>query len=156
MKDAARNARNIKVLPLICIAISVGLLLAGLWPFGFFPKNNVQWIDGQSGLRFDKYGIAYSKEPLFAPGGAIDIARSFTVSTEVRPSQEASDSLPRILSAHDDDGRELFFLSQWRDELIVRIFIGETYFHILDTYIGGLSCRRAQRLEMGMLWHVNE
>jgi VanZ family protein len=114
----------------ICIVLSLGLLFVGLWPFRFRPANNVHQIDGQSGLRFDKYGIAYGKAPLFTPGGAIDLARPFTIRMEVQPREEPSGSIPRILSAHDDDWRELFFLGQWRDELILRILGEERFFHL--------------------------
>jgi len=113
----------------------------GLWPFRFVPKNNVQWIAGQPGLRFDKYGIVVGKAPLFTPGGAIDLARPFTLRMEVLPHEEPSGSIPRIVSAHDDDGRELFFLGQWRDELILRILEGERTFRLRyrETGAGGLK-----------------
>lgn len=88
----------------------MGLLIGGLLPFRFVPKNNVQWIDGQSDLRFDKHGIGFGKEPLFIPGGAIDLTRPFTIRMELLPREEPSNSIPRILSAHDADWRELFFL----------------------------------------------
>ena len=53
MKYPPEIPGNGKLLPLLCLAISLGLLLAGLWPFQFRPANNVHWIDGQPGLRFD-------------------------------------------------------------------------------------------------------
>jgi hypothetical protein len=60
---------------------------------------------------------------------------------EVRPREEPSSSLPRILSAYDDDGRELFFLGQWRAELILRILKEERSFHLryCETGAGGLQ-----------------
>ena len=141
MTGLAKKTRNRMLLPVTCLAISIGLLLAGLWPFRFVPKNNVQWIDGQSGLRFDIYGIVCGKEPLFTPGGAIDLARPFTIRMEVLPRVEPDGSIPRILSAHDDDRRELFFLGQWRDELILRILEEERFFHLQyrETDVVGLQ-----------------
>jgi VanZ family protein len=141
MKEPTKKARNRKLLPLVCLVISMGLLIAGLWPFRFFPGNNVQWIDGRSGLRFDKYGIVSGKGPLFAPGGAIDLARSFTIRMAVLPREEPSGSIPRILSVHDDAWRELFFLGQWRDELILRILEAERFFRLRyrETGAGGLQ-----------------
>ncbi len=130
MKTPLGKGGNRRLLPLICLAISMGLLFAGLWPFRFRPANNVHWIGGAPGLRFDKYGIASSKEPLFAPGGVIDLALPFTIRMEVRPREEPSGSLPRILSAYDGDGRELFFLGQWRSEVILRILKEERLFHL--------------------------
>jgi VanZ family protein len=139
--EPTKRARNIKFLPLVCLAISIGLLVVGLWPFRFIPKNNVRWIDGQPGLRFDRYGIVYGKEPLFTPGGAIDLAQPFTIRMDVLPREIPSGSIPRILSAHDEEGRELFFLGQWRDKLILRILEGERFFHLRyrETGAGGLQ-----------------
>lgn len=141
MKEPTKKARNRKLLLLVCLVISVGLLIAGLWPFRFVPKNNVQWIDGQPGLRFDKYGIVRGKEPLFTPGGAIDLARPFTLRMDLLPREEATDSIMRILSTHDEEGRELFFLGQWQNELILRILERERYFHYRyrETGAGGLQ-----------------
>jgi VanZ family protein len=113
---------------ILCIAISLGLLFVGLWPFRFRPANNVHRIAGQPGLRFDKYGIVVGEEPLFTPGGAIDLTRPFTLRMDLLSSEEPSRSIPRILSAHDEEGRELFFLGQWRDALILRILEGERTF----------------------------
>lgn len=134
------RSSNGKVLPVICIALSLGLLFAGLWPFRFRTANNVRWIGGSPGLRFDTYGIASGKEPLFGLGGAVDLALPFTIRMEVRPREEPSGSLPRILSAYDGDGRELFFLGQWRAGLVLRILERER-FHRLgyrETGAGGL------------------
>jgi VanZ family protein len=139
MKTPPGKDGNRRLLPLICLAISMGLLFAGLWPFRFRPANNVHWIGGAPGLRFDKYGIASGKEPLFAPGGPVDLALPFTIRMEVRPREEPSGSLPRILSAYDGDGRELFFLGQWRAELVVGILAGERLHRLIyrETGAGG-------------------
>jgi VanZ family protein len=135
------NGDHRPLLSLICLAISVGLLFAGLWPFRFRPANNVHWIVGSPGLRFDTYGIASGKEPLFAPGGPVDLALPFTVRMEVRPREEPSGSLPRILSAYDGEGRELFFLGQWRAGLVMRILEGERLYRLeyRETGAGGLQ-----------------
>ena len=125
----------------ICIALSLGLLFAGLWPFRFRTANNVRWIGGSPGLRFEPIGIVSGKVPLFGPGGPVDLALPFTLRMEVRPFEEPSGSLPRILSAYDGDGRELFFLGQWKSEVILRILKEERYFHIRsrETGAGGLQ-----------------
>ena len=141
MKTSSGTDRKRRLLQLICLTISLGLLFAGLWPFRFWPANNVHWIVGSPGLRFDTYGIASGKEPLFGPGGAVDLAHPFTLRMEVRPREEPSGFLPRILSAYDGKGRELFFLGQWKSELILRILKEERYFHIRsrETGAGGLK-----------------
>jgi VanZ family protein len=114
----------------ICIALSLGLLVAGLWPFRFRTVNNVHWIAGSPGLRFERFGIVAGTEPLFGPGGPVDLSLPFTLRMEVRPREEPSGSLPRIVSAYDAEGRELFFLGQWRSELILRILKEKRLFHL--------------------------
>jgi len=125
----------------ICIGLSLGLLVVGLWPFRFQTANNVRWIGGSPGLRFDAFGIVSGKEPLFGPGGAVDLALFFTLRMEMRPREEPSGSLPRILSAYDGEGRELFFLGQWRAGLVLRIFEGERFHRLKyrETGAGGLQ-----------------
>lgn len=65
----------------------------------------------------------------------------FTIRMEVRPREEPSGSLPRILSAYDIEGRELFFLGQWRASLVLRIFEGERLHRLRyrETGAGGLQ-----------------
>lgn len=125
----------------ICIALTLGLLFAGLWPFRFRTVNNVRWIEGEPGLRFEPFGIVSGKEPLFGAGGAVDLSLPFTLRMEVLPREEPSGSLPRILSAYDVEGRELFFLGQWRAALVLRILEGERLYRLKyrETGAGGLQ-----------------
>jgi hypothetical protein len=43
----------------ICFFVLIGILVAGLWPF-HAPKNQVRWLDRESGLSFSKYGSIVS------------------------------------------------------------------------------------------------
>ncbi len=86
-------------------------------------------MDGGPGLRFD-YGIVYGKEPIFTPGGAIDLSKPFTILMEVRAHAEPTEFVPRILSAYDANGCELFFVGQWRSGLVMRILEGERFFRL--------------------------
>jgi len=56
----------------------MGLLLAGLWPFDFYPKNNVQWIVDDNRLCSDRYGIAFIKRPVFSSTEGIDLSKPWT------------------------------------------------------------------------------
>ena len=52
-----------KLLAVVCLSLWLGLLGFGLWPFDFFPKNKVQWLQNQNGVHFDRYGQVYSTAP---------------------------------------------------------------------------------------------
>ena len=47
----------------ICICILVVILIAGLWPF-LPQKNDVEWLQGENGIRFGHRGIVVSTRPL--------------------------------------------------------------------------------------------
>jgi VanZ family protein len=101
--------------------ISIGLLLAGFWPFNFFPRNNVQWLPDQEALRFEQYGIAYSPQPFAVPGETLDFRIPILLGLKIRPLGEPGNSIPRILSICDDHYRELFVVGQWKNHLIIRL-----------------------------------
>jgi len=125
----------------VCIVLSLGLLIVGLWPFRFVPKNNVQWIAGQPGLRFDKYGIVVGKAPCSRPGApSISPGRSpcgWRYSPTRNRPVPSRESCPHTTTM----GAKLFFLGQWRDELILRILEGERTFRLRyrETGAGGLK-----------------
>ena len=39
----------------------MGILFFGLRPKGFNPANNVHWLVDQVGIRFNRFGIAYTR-----------------------------------------------------------------------------------------------
>jgi len=43
-----------------CLLLWIGLLVFGLWPFDFFLRNKVLWVDTGSGIVSDHYGQVYS------------------------------------------------------------------------------------------------
>jgi VanZ family protein len=155
-RSSMRTGTRIPTTVYICVALTLGLLFSGLWPFRFRTANNVRWIGGSHGLRFESFGIVSGKEPLFGPGGPVDLSLPFTLRMEVRPREEPSGSLPRILSAYDDNGRELFFLGQWRSELILRILKEERLFHLRyrEAGAGGLQKDVTRSIVMRSDHHV--
>jgi len=36
----------------ISLAVLISILVAGLWLFNFFPKNQVVWLANRDGVRF--------------------------------------------------------------------------------------------------------
>jgi VanZ family protein len=121
MNDDTVERKKIRFLPFLCITISIALLFAGLWPFNFFPKNNFRWLPDQEALRFGRYGIAYSSNPIAVPGETLDFRKSIIFELKIRPLGEPGNSIPRILSICDDHFRELFFVGQWKSHLIIRL-----------------------------------
>ena len=58
---------NRKILTLLTASIWIGIFITGLWPFDFFPKNQISWLRGGGGLRFVGYGQVYSSAPVVLP-----------------------------------------------------------------------------------------
>jgi hypothetical protein len=101
----------------------MGILLAGLWPFNFFPKNRVQWLPQQNGIHFADYGEIYGPEP--AP--AIErkpSPRSLSVELWVRGEADYRTYSP-ILSFDERTRRtwaERFVIAQSLSDLVVEQF----------------------------------
>ena len=47
-----------KVLGLLCAAVLIIILIAGLWPF-HAPKNQVSWLSNSNGPHFGEYGVVF-------------------------------------------------------------------------------------------------
>jgi len=62
-----RIALTLKILGLLCLAVGIGILSLGLWPFHTLP-NAVTWLDGCTGLRFGPNGTAISSGLIRPPG----------------------------------------------------------------------------------------
>ena len=95
-------------------ALVVVILVAGLRPFDFAPKNRVTHTVGQDGLRFSRPGIAYGAGEMRFGEGALTIEILF------KSGRGHSHGIARILSVSDADGNEIFFIGVWRSSIIVR------------------------------------
>jgi hypothetical protein len=116
------------------LAMTIGFLLAGLWPFNFSPKNRASWGSGGNGLYFDGTygpwkqsvgGIALSK-PLMVSSSIPPAEKgSFTIAIQLQPALNATNGVPHILSLVEKSGKELLYLGQWKNTLIVKWFGSE-------------------------------
>lgn len=52
------------VLAIALLTVLAIILLAGLWPFNFFPANNVAWLKSRNGLDFGRNPLVLSRTPL--------------------------------------------------------------------------------------------
>jgi hypothetical protein len=101
----------------------MGILLAGLWPFNFFPKNRVQWLPQQNGIHFADYGEIYGPEP--AP--AIErkpSPRSLSVELWVRGEADYRTFSPIVSLDERPRGTwaERFVIAQSLSDLVVEQF----------------------------------
>src|SRR5262249_15521543 len=46
-----------------CLVLWFGLMLAGLWPFDFWPSNRVEWLPAARGAHFEQDGQIYVQSP---------------------------------------------------------------------------------------------
>jgi hypothetical protein len=65
---SSRTAQAILVI--LCAANLCGVLIAGLSPFTSRPRNEVKWLENQSGLYFGEYASILSSAPLRWEGSA--------------------------------------------------------------------------------------
>ena len=117
-------------LTLACLAVLVGLLAAGLWPFNFRAENHVAQIPG-GGLKFsapsnsskrDRGGIVFTAAPLRCHATADCRKGEFSLEIALAAGSEASTCLKRILDLRWPDGSEAFCIAQWKASFIVRTF----------------------------------
>ena len=112
-----RNPEN-TITAVICIIISTGILLVGLWPFDFRPENKVSWLQDRDGVQFYGRSIIYSPIPFFQYSNIPN--KAISIEIWLQPKTEPNHYLPRILSFYDGQKFENLFVGQWKSELILR------------------------------------
>ena len=118
---------------LTCVSLLLcgALLLAGLWPFNFREQNRTIQLPDGKGLRFsapvrpsmkNRGGMVFTPTPLTCRPKDSCEAGELTIEIELSADSEESSCLKRIVELRQADGREAFFISQWKSWLIVRSF----------------------------------
>jgi hypothetical protein len=102
----------------ICIAILLVFIVAGFWPFNFFPKNKVEWLQDQNGVHFYGQGIIVSSDIGRKQEKPIFHNRSITLELRIRPLIETSNA-PNILTLYDGKTPDIFAVRQWRNHLVI-------------------------------------
>ena len=109
------------------MAILFGIIVFGLNPKDFGFSNEVSWITEQSGIRFGKYGLAYThpsnewieQNSLESGGFSIEIA--------LKPKSYHEEGFNIIFVIHDGKDRNQLLVGQWRSHIIV--MNGDDYNH---------------------------
>jgi len=107
----------------LSLAIVVGYLVVGLWPFDFRPHNRVHWLGNYPGLHFEPYSIAYDPAPLPAPpklGAIPGMSANFTVELWVATRREPANNVFGIVTIHDPRLPLDFVLGQWKQDFLLR------------------------------------
>src|SRR3984893_15539974 len=106
------------ILPITCILVTVGILVAGLWPFNPFPKNEVAWLPAGKGLEFGDHGIIFGSGLLRSvqPHG-----NSFcSLEIRLQPKFGYVNNSATLLVFYTPENPLQFRLMQYRDELLAR------------------------------------
>ncbi len=114
---------------ILCLLLATGILFVGLWPLDTSPRNKAYWLPGQEGLHFDGRrgrlklsvgGIAYTPAPLRSSGHDLTEKGSVKIEILLTPARDWARSVLRIVTFIDDSGKEVLYLGQWKQSLIVR------------------------------------
>ena len=109
-----------KFIKTACLFTIIIILVAGLWPLNFCPKNEVQWLKERNGVHFYGRGIIFSPALANNPSSPLLPGGPVTIELWLQPDTEPGSSLPRILSIYDARNGEDFFIGQWKSGLIMR------------------------------------
>jgi VanZ family protein len=110
-----------KLLRLLCLAMWCGLLVAGLWPFRFFPDNRVQWLVKRNGLHLNEPSQIYSAIRETERGRKAKAAAngSFSIEIWLQP-EKVSDRRRTIFSVYDAGRGESLSIGQSVADLLIR------------------------------------
>lgn len=113
------HEKNPPLLWVICFIVLLALIVAGIWPFNFRPKNKVIWLGHQNGIHFYGQGLIVSSD-IHGKGQMSPFAdKSITLEIWLRPLSETV-SLPHILTLYDGKSPELLVVGQWKSHLVIR------------------------------------
>src|SRR2546426_5452941 len=101
------------------LAVCVGLLAAGLWPFQFFPENNVKWLPDGKGISVGGRGIVFSSDLFNVANRNSPLSREDSLSLEMAVEALAEPRhVAHILSVYGPNGDEKFIIGQWNSLLL--------------------------------------
>ena len=121
-----KQKNSLKWLTGLSVVVLFVLLFFGLRPKDFSFSNSVSRIEGQAGIRFRKYGIAYTdpieewrKTDGFGENG-------FSIEIALKP-LNYEEGFNFIFALHNGNDRNQFLLGQWRSWIIA--MNGDDYNH---------------------------
>lgn len=101
------------------VVVTLVMLWAGLDPKGYRFRNEVEWIEGSSGLRFGRFGRVES-EPLFSREQAAALNQNgYALELALDPAPDLHGGFRVLASFHSGDDASQLIIGQWRHHLIV-------------------------------------
>jgi hypothetical protein len=119
-----------RILGPLCIVICIVFLVAGLWPFDFYPKNRASWMEGRNGLAFhggaresghSPGGLALSPAQLGSENSPSAEKGAMSIEIRLRAYEELDWCRFHILNFYDESKNNLFLVGQWKSELLIRV-----------------------------------
>jgi hypothetical protein len=106
---------------LVCLsaALLLIILVAGLRPKGFRLVNRVSWIEDQSGIRFGRFGIAYTKPLKGLTESRKSGSHGFSIEIALKPASYRYRRFEFILALDNGDDSDQLVIGQWRSSLII-------------------------------------
>jgi len=95
------------------------ILAAGLKPRGFRLTNKVSWIKDQTGIRFSRFGIAFTNPFNDSSPAKISGTDDFSLEIALKPAGYRGHRFKFILSLHNGKDSEQLVIGQWLSWFIV-------------------------------------
>jgi hypothetical protein len=115
----------LRSLVVLSVAILIGILIFGLNPKGFKFSNDVNWIKDRPGIRFGKYGIAYTNSFYEWVGDNTSKPNGFSIELALQPANYHENRTNFILVLHN--GRDLNQLLMWQYHSWIILMNGDDY-----------------------------
>jgi VanZ family protein len=109
----------------ICILLCIGYLIAGLWPFNFYPRNKAHWAAGGKGLHFEPLAVAASVGSIDLgspmPGAEGKEALQFSIELLISAESEVTEDSHSLFAIYDGALPENLLAAQWQSSFLLRI-----------------------------------
>jgi hypothetical protein len=103
----------------------------GLKPGDISPANHAEWLGDRPGLRFGKFGIAYTDPVFDLLQTGIPSDQTFSIEIALRAKRFSEDGFQFVFLVHGGKDEEQLLIGQWGASLIV--MNGDDYDHSRKT-----------------------
>ncbi len=104
---------------MLFFAILATILFFGLDPKGFQAENHVTWLKDRPGIRFGRYGMAFTRSSFDPTPSDPQRTPQLTIEIALKPDSTDNDGFKFILVFHNGDDNRQLLVGQWRDSIII-------------------------------------